>query len=83
MKNTSKYKCDRQQALEAFLNDEVERLALSVYKWRGKYYEVLTYRQTLKRHNWSQFVTLAGDWRMREANEYIIKKYYPKVSIDK
>lgn len=79
MNNMSKYKCDRQQALETFLNDEVERKALSLYFWRGKYYEVLTYRQTLKRHNWSQFVTLAGGWKMREASEEIVNKYYPTI----
>lgn len=83
MKSMSNYKCNRQQALEAFLNDEVERKALSLYFWRDRYYEVLTYRQTLKRHNWSQFVTIPGGFKMREASEDIIKKYYPKVSIDK
>lgn len=70
---------NRQQALEFFLNDKVERKALGLYLWRGKYFEVLTYQKTLKRHNWSQFVTIAGGYKMREASEEIIKKYYPKV----
>lgn len=80
MKNTNK--SIRQQALEAFLNDEVEKKALSLYFWRGRYYEVLPYRTTLKRHNWSQFVGIGEGFMMREASKEIIKKYYPKVSLD-
>jgi hypothetical protein len=74
---------NRQQALEEFLNDNVVKLATGLYTWRGKYYEVLTYTKTLKRHNWSQFITIEGGYRMREASLDIIKKYYPKVTIDK
>lgn len=77
------YKNPRQQALEEFLNDSVEKLAVGLFKWRGRYYEVLPYRMTLKRHNWSQFVRLGEGFMMREASNEIIKKYYPKVTIDK
>jgi hypothetical protein len=73
----------RQQALENFLNDSVEKLTPRLFKWRGRYYEVLTYQETLKKHNWSQFVSLQGDWKMREASPEVIKKYYPKVTLDK
>ena len=77
------YKNSRQQALEEFLNDSVEKLAVGLFKWHGRYYEVVPHHYTLRRHNWSQFVTISGGFRMREASEEIIKKYYPKVTIDK
>jgi len=70
---------NRKRALEDFLNDTVEQKALGLYLWRERYYEVLTTKQTLRRHNWSQFVTIGNGYKMREANEYIIKTYYPKV----
>lgn len=74
---------NKQKSLEDFLNDSVEKITPRLFKWRGRYYEVLTYQQTLKKHNWSQFVTLGGDWRMREMSVAMMRKYYPKVSIDK
>lgn len=73
---------ERQRALENFLGDKVTPLALGLYLWRGKYYEVLPYTLVLKRHNWSQFVRLQGDFRMREASLDIVKEYYPKVYQD-
>jgi len=72
-----------QKALEEFLGDKVERLALGLFLWRGKYYEVLPSRLTTVRHNWSGFVRLQHGkkvWMMREASEEIIHKYYPNVS---
>lgn len=74
MKNMS-----RKQILENFLNDEVVKLTPRLFLWRGHYYEVLTYQETLKKHNWSQFVSLQGDWKMREISEEMVRKYYPKV----
>lgn len=73
------FKSNRHQAIEGFLNDEVERLALSLYKWRGRYYEVLTRTQTLRRHNWSQFVRLTGGYMVRELTLDMVKKYYPNI----
>lgn len=73
---------DRQKALEEFLGDKVEKLALGLYSWRGKYYEVLPSRLTTIRHNWSGFVRLERGkkvWMMREASDEIVMKYYPKV----
>lgn len=77
------YKNLRQQALENFLNDGVEKITPRLFKWRGRYYEVLTYSETLRKHNWSQFVSLQGDWKMREMSSDMLQKYYPKVAIDK
>jgi hypothetical protein len=73
----------RQQSLETFLNDKVRRLALGLYEWRGHYYEVVTYQMTLRRHNWSQYIRLDERFSMREMSEAMIKKYYPRVTIDK
>lgn len=77
---------DRQKALEEFLNSGVEKLALGLYLWRGKYYEVLPSRLTTVRHNWSGFVRLEHKgkvWMMREASDDVLKRYYPKVLQDK
>lgn len=76
------FKNNRQKALEEFLNDEVQKLALGVYIWRGKYYEVLPYERTLKRHNWSGFVRAHLDdkiFMIREASDEVLNRYYPKI----
>ena len=71
------YKSDKQKALEEFLNDEVEKLAPRLFKWRGRLYEVVSYQSTLKKHNWSQYVKI-GSFMMREMTNETIKKYFPK-----
>ncbi len=81
------FKNNRQRALEEMVNDSVEKLALGVYKWHERYYEVVPYTTTLKRHNWSGFVAYefkGKTYMIREASNDILKKYYPKVwhSID-
>jgi len=76
------FKNNRQKALEEFLNDHVNKLALGVYEWRGNYYEVLPYSVTQSRHNWSGFIKQAYRekvFMIREASDEILKKYYPKV----
>lgn len=78
---------NRKKALEKFLNSEVQTLALGLYLWRDKYYEVLPHSLTRKRHNWSQFIKLDDRFSMREASRDVLKRYYPQVlhgvSIDK
>ena len=75
-------KLPQQKVIEDFLNDSVEKVGNSVYKWGKRYYEVLPYHSTIKRHNWSGFVRHergGKTWAIREASNEVIAKYYPKI----
>lgn len=73
----------RQQALEKFFNDEVERLNDKVYLWWGERFEVLTNKEVKRGHKWSAFVPLDDKYQFREASPLVISKYYPELVIDK
>ena len=76
---------DRKKCLEEWLNSEVSQLALGLYLWRDRYYEVLPHSLTLKRHNWSGFIRRhykGKTYMVREASDQIVKEYYPKVWTD-
>lgn len=75
-------KNDRQKCLEEWLNSDVVKLALGLYLWRGRYYEVLPHSLTIKRHNWSGFIRRSykkKTYMVREASDDIVKQYYPEV----
>lgn len=76
------FKNDRQKALEQLINDTTVKLALGLYSWHDRYYEVVPYTFTQKRHNWSQFIKQIyknKTFMIREASDEVIKKYFPKV----
>lgn len=70
----------RKLALQEFLNDTVTRLELGLYTWRGKYYEVLPYKELLKRGGWSGFIKWTYKnvlFGIRELSDATRKKHFP------
>ncbi len=66
----------KQKALESFLNDSVTKLKSGLYEWRGRYYQVMYYKFTIKTHQSSHFIKFEYAnkvWGIREVSSKLLK----------
>lgn len=71
----------RQQVIQNFLNDDVQKVCQSLYVWRRRYYEVLPYSFILKSKKTKpdHFIKwIFGNklYGIREMSKALLKKYY-------
>jgi hypothetical protein len=75
-------KSPAQKVLEELVNSDVVYKTPRLFLWRLKYYEVLPYHLTLKRHSWSGYIKRehkGKTYMVREMTQDMMQKYYPKV----